>query len=121
MHLHLERAIASTRLTQKLCGVPTIGRGSAWPVGGSGGSQRSHISLPSRPECTKWRQNSLFPALIDLKNAKNAIFTLKFLTKYTPKTFLRNTLILNFFVTKGVVELYLFKVSEVINTPSRLD
>jgi hypothetical protein len=41
----------------------------------------------------KMRKNSWFPSLIDLKNAENAIFYLKVLNRYTPKTFLRNTLI----------------------------
>ncbi len=43
-----------------------------------------------------------------------------YLTKYTPKTFLRDTVILHFFYL-GVLELYLFKVSEVIYAPSRPD
>jgi hypothetical protein len=38
----------------------------------------------------KQHKNVWFPALIDLKNAENT------LTKYTPKTFLRNTLIVKF-------------------------
>jgi hypothetical protein len=32
------------RAAQKLLGAPTIGGGSAWAGGGSGGSQRSQIS-----------------------------------------------------------------------------
>ncbi len=55
-------------------GAPTIGRGSALPGYGGGGSPRSQISLPSRPECTKTTQNGQFPALIALKNAENAVF-----------------------------------------------
>ncbi len=38
---------------QTICGAPTIGGGSARPRGGGGWSQRSQISLPSHPECTK--------------------------------------------------------------------
>jgi hypothetical protein len=49
---------------------------------------------------------------------KTPFFTLKYLTKYTPEMFLRITLILKLFVTFGVVELYLFKVLEVIYAPS---
>jgi hypothetical protein len=41
------------RAAQELLGAPTIGKGSARPEGGGGGSQRSQISLPSRLECTK--------------------------------------------------------------------
>ncbi len=41
------------RAAQELLGALTIGKGSAWPRGGGAGSQRSQISLPSSPECTK--------------------------------------------------------------------
>ncbi len=41
------------RLIQELFGAPTIGRGSAQPGGGGGGSQRSQIRLQSRPKYTK--------------------------------------------------------------------
>jgi hypothetical protein len=66
------------RAAQELLGVPTIDGGSNRPGGGGGGSQRSHISL-STP--------------------KTQFFTQKFLTKYIPKKFLWNTLILKFFIT----------------------
>jgi hypothetical protein len=60
-------------------------------MGGSGGSQRSQISLPSRPECTKTaqkrRKNGRFPSLINLKIAKNAVFYLKVLSKIYSKDF----------------------------------
>ncbi len=84
------------RAAQELLGAPTIGRGECPARGCSRGSQRSQISLPSRPERTKVCQNSKFPTLIDLKIAENAIFYLKDVTKYTPETFLRNKLILKF-------------------------
>jgi hypothetical protein len=61
------------RVDQELLGALTISGGSAWPGGGGGGSQ-SQISLPSHTECTKIAQNGQFPALIDLKIVKNAIF-----------------------------------------------
>jgi hypothetical protein len=72
-----------------LLGVPTIGGGIAWPGGGSGGSHRSQISIPSRPECMKTAQNGCFPALTDLKNTKNAVFLIeKYLNKiYSQDTF----------------------------------
>jgi hypothetical protein len=59
------------RAAKELLGALTIGRGSAQPRGGGGGSQRSLIGLPSR---TKTAQNGRFPVLIDFKNAKNAVF-----------------------------------------------
>jgi hypothetical protein len=61
------RKLETMRAAHELLGVPTIGGGSARPEGGGGGSQRSQISLPNCPECTqKRRQNSWFPALINL-------------------------------------------------------
>ncbi len=45
--LEIEKAV------QELLGAPTIGAGSEQPGSGGGGSQRSQISLPSCPECTK--------------------------------------------------------------------
>jgi hypothetical protein len=35
----------------------------------------------------KRRKNGWFLALLDFKNAENVVFYLKYLTKYTPKTF----------------------------------
>jgi hypothetical protein len=61
---------------QELLGALTICGGSAWPVGGDGGSQRSQISLPSHLECTKTKPKWPVPALIDLKIAINAVFLL---------------------------------------------
>jgi hypothetical protein len=55
------------------------------------------------------------------KLPKKLFFTLKYLTRYTPETFLRNTLIQIFFFTYAIMELYLFKVLEVIYAPSRPD
>jgi hypothetical protein len=45
-----------------------------------------------------------FPALFGLKIAKNSAFSPKYLIRQTPKMFLKNTLILKFFVTSGVVQ-----------------
>jgi hypothetical protein len=58
-----------------------LGGASARPGGGGGGSQRSQINLQSRPEYRKRHKNGRFPALIDLKNAKNAVFYFKILNK----------------------------------------
>jgi hypothetical protein len=69
------------RVAQKLLGAPTIGGESARPRGGSGGSQRSQRSLPSRPKCKKRQKNGRFPALTELKIAKNAVFYFKALYK----------------------------------------
>jgi hypothetical protein len=68
-------------LAQELLGAPTIGRASAQSGDGGGGSQRSQISLPSRPKYKRWRQNGKFPALFALKTAENAVFYLKVLNK----------------------------------------
>ncbi len=69
------------RGAQKLFGVLTIGRGSAQVGGGGGGSQRS----PKRPKdaqnVQKGQKNWRFPALIDLKIAKNTFFYFKVLSK----------------------------------------
>jgi hypothetical protein len=43
-----------------LLGAPTIGRGSAQPRGGGGGSQKSQIRLQSCPEYTKAVQKRPF-------------------------------------------------------------
>jgi hypothetical protein len=67
-----------------LLGALTIGGGSAQPRGGGGGSQRSQISLQSRPE---YRKTASFPRVLTLKLPKTTFFTEKHLTKYTPKMF----------------------------------
>jgi hypothetical protein len=88
------------RAAHELLGVPTIGGGSARPEGGGGGSQRSQISLPNCPECTqKWRQNSWFPAIIDLKIAENVVFYLKVLNKIYSQDFFEEYINFKFFVT----------------------
>jgi hypothetical protein len=45
-------------------GALTIGGGSARPEGGSEGSHRSQISLPSCPECMKREKTASFPHLL---------------------------------------------------------
>jgi hypothetical protein len=69
-----------TMSAQKLLGAPNIGGSSARAGGDDGGSQRSPMR-PSCPECTKTAKNGRFPALIDLKIAKKAMFYLKELNK----------------------------------------
>jgi hypothetical protein len=76
------------RAAPELLGAPTIRGGSALPGVGGGGSHRSQISLPSRPECTKRRKNSQFSAIIDFKNTENSVFYLKILLKiYSQEVF----------------------------------
>ncbi len=62
----------TVRVVQELLDAPTIGRGSAWPRGGGGGSQRSQISLQNRPECTI---TAGFPHLLTEKMPKTPLFT----------------------------------------------
>jgi hypothetical protein len=42
---------------------------------------------PSHPECMKKAKNRWFWALIDLKMAENAVLYVKYLPRYTLKTF----------------------------------
>ncbi len=61
------------RVAQELLGAPTIGRESAGPVSGGGGSQRSQISPPQATRnVQKLHQKGWFTALIDLTIAENA-------------------------------------------------
>ncbi len=62
-----------------------------------------------------------FAHVLANKSLKTPFFAQKYLTRYTHKMFLRNTSILKLFITQAIVELYLFKVSEVIYAPSRTD
>jgi hypothetical protein len=80
------------REAQKLLGAPTIGKGSARAGGGGGGSQQSQI-CPMQPGMyeNSEKNGGFAPKML--------FFVLKYLTRYTPKMFLRNTLILKFFVT----------------------
>jgi hypothetical protein len=67
------------------------------------------------PENTQKRhENRRFPSLTDFKIAKKAGFHSKVFNKIYPKMFLEEYIILPFFVTQGIVELYLFKVSQAI-------
>jgi hypothetical protein len=67
-------------------------------------------------------KNRRFPTLVDLKIANHAVFHSKVKNKiHSQDVFLRNTLILKIFITQGIVELYLFKVSGVIYALSHPD
>ncbi len=55
------------------------------------------------------------------KLPKMLFFAQKYLTRYTPETFFEEYVNFKIFHYLAIVELYLFKVSEVINAPSRPD
>ncbi len=79
------------RAAQKLLGAPTIGGGAPGQgVVVEGVKGVKQVSMPPRiyKNSTK---NEQFPALVDRKITENAVFTQKFLIRYTPKTFLRIT------------------------------
>jgi hypothetical protein len=61
--------------------------------------ERSYI--PSQPyEIAKNdEKNSGFAHILAYNSPKTPFFALKYLTRYTHETFLRNTLILKFFIT----------------------
>jgi hypothetical protein len=63
-----------------------------------------------------------FLPLLTLKNHKTRGFLIKSIEQnILLRHFLRNTLFIKFFMTSGVVELCLFKFTEVIYAPSRPD
>jgi hypothetical protein len=78
---YTKKELETARVTPELLDAPTIGGGNAQPGGDGGGNQRSLISLPSRPGCTKTAPKRPVPSLIDLKNDENTIFYLKVLIK----------------------------------------
>jgi hypothetical protein len=86
------------RAAQKLLGAPTIGGGSA-QAGAVVEGVKGDKYAPCRPKCTKPAKNRLFLHFLAYKLLKMPFFPQKYLTRYTPETFLSNTLILNFFVT----------------------
>ncbi len=77
---------------------------------------------PCHQECTKTVKKKAVLCTFWLINCQKRRFLSKVLNKiYSWDVFLRNTLILKFLITYGIVELYLFKFSEVIYAPSLLD
>ncbi len=61
-----------------------------------------------------------FPHLLTEKSLKMPFLTLKYLTKYTPKSSFEEYINFQIFqYLRGVVDLFMFKVSEVIYAPSR--
>ncbi len=93
-------------LSQKLLGAPTIARVSAR----SGGCWWRELKVANQPaEINKnGAKNGQIPTLSVLKLLKTPFFSQKYLIRYSrlPRNYLRNTLILRFFVTLGIVELY---------------
>ncbi len=87
------------RAAQKLLGVPTIGGGSAQAGGGGGGSQRSQICHMPLKIYKNGNNRGGFAHFLAYKLPKTLFSAQKYLTRYTPETFLRNTLILKIFVT----------------------
>jgi hypothetical protein len=88
------------RAAPELLGVQTIGGGSARPGGGGGGSPRSQVSLPPARNILKQRKKTGgFTHFLAYKSLKTLFFIQKYLTRYIPETFLRNTSILKLFIT----------------------
>jgi hypothetical protein len=71
-----KKELETVRVAQELLGGPTIGGGSAQWGGGGGGSQRSQISLPSCPECTKTAPKRPVSHTYCLKNCQKSRFLL---------------------------------------------
>jgi hypothetical protein len=109
------------KVAQKLLGVPTIGGRSAW----AGGWRRElkEANKPSSwPKYTKTAlKTSGLPTLIDLKIAENTIFCSKYFIRYSSQMFLRNTLILKFWLLKALWSYFcLMFRSQIHPQPSRL-
>jgi hypothetical protein len=86
------------RAAKKLLVAPTIGGGECPGRGWWWRESKDSNTPPSHLQCTKTAKKGQFPALIDLKITKNTDFTSKYLQDtYTPRSFLRNILILIFF------------------------
>jgi hypothetical protein len=92
------KELETMRAAPELLGAPTIGRGTRV---GDGGSLRSQISLPSCPKYTKSAKKGGFTQFLadKLPKKKLPFFVQKYLKRYIPETFLRNTSILKFFIT----------------------
>jgi hypothetical protein len=61
--------------------------GSARPGGGGGESNRSQISLPSRPKYTIMGKTGGFMLILAYKSLNSLFFPQKYLTRYNPETF----------------------------------
>jgi hypothetical protein len=76
-----EKEPETARVAQELLGTLTIGGGSAQSGAGGGGSQRSQISLPSRPEYTKNAPQRPVSFTFCPNNHQKHLFYLKVLNK----------------------------------------
>jgi hypothetical protein len=107
------------RAAQKLLGAMTIGKGEC-PGRGWWWRESKESNTPKIYE--NGEKTSGFPHFLAYKSLKTPFFAQKYLTRYTPlRCFLRNTSILTFFIKEAIVEIHLFKISEVIYAPSRPD
>jgi hypothetical protein len=109
------------RASQEQISAPTIGRESAGEGVVAEGVKKSNKSSKLPKMYKNGVKTAGFTRFFTYKRRKY-----RFLLKSTEQNillmhFLRNTFISNFFVTLGVVELYLFNFSEVIYTPSHPD
>jgi hypothetical protein len=76
------KELETVRAAQKLLATPTIGGGECLGRGWWWWRKSKELNTPpSCPECMKTAKNGWFPALIDLKIAKDAVFYLKVLNK----------------------------------------
>jgi hypothetical protein len=103
LHLHLERArdregSSETAWCTDYWRGECPGRGCWW----------RELKLANQPEeiNKNGAKNGQFPTLSVLKLLKTPFFSQKYLIRYSrlPRYFLRNTLILRFFVTLGILE-----------------
>ncbi len=69
------------RAALELLGVPTMVGGSTRPGGGGGESNRSQISLPSRPKYTIMGKMGGFMLFLAYKSPNSPFFAQKYLTK----------------------------------------
>jgi hypothetical protein len=96
------------RAAQKLLGAPTIGGGvPRWR------ESKESNGLLCRLECTKTaKKQAVLRAFWPINRPKH-----RYLTRYTPKTFLEEYINFKIFCYLGIVELYLFKVSICLSRP----
>jgi hypothetical protein len=95
----------------KLLGATTIGGGGVLGRGWQWRELKEANKPPSQPKYTKMAKKAV-SCTFWLKICQKRNFSLKItLQDILPRCFLRNTLILKFFITLSIVELYLFKVS----------
>jgi hypothetical protein len=75
------------RAAPELLGAPTIGGGSARPGGGGGEIHRSQYTFTAERNSQKRQKTGGFAHVLAYKSLKTLFFALKYLTRYTHKTF----------------------------------